>query len=163
MSDKFRAVNEIRAFANKFKALLEFADELEGVASLEQSANEARGRLEEANKRLDEVFSKIEEATARLRKVEEESDLKRTQAIKIIEDANSRANDIIRSANEERERIIRDANSIVEGKIEEIKRMESELDGLRKMKDKIIEETRNVELNLKKLRAAAASLANMET
>lgn len=159
MSDKFRAVEEIRSFANRFKALLEFADELEGAASLEQAANEAASRLEEANRRFNQVTSQIDSARARLLEIGSQVDAARTEAVRIVADANQRASEIAKAADEERLRIMRDAEATVGLKANEVAEMETHLDTMRAMKAQLADEISDLESRINKLRAAAARLA----
>ena len=78
----------LKKFAQQFRAVLDLAEGLEGVGSLEQAAQEAQARVDQARtdeaaaeKRLEEVHVAIAEAQAQLRTALEHATIKASEMV----------------------------------------------------------------------------------
>jgi len=113
MSMKLKAADDIRTLANRFKAIIEVADMLEAIGSLEQAAQEAMNRRDAAVKaeaeqdaRLLAVKMEVKEMQGGLAAIEakglEIEKMHQEKAAKIVDDANLEASAVLFEAQEKK-------------------------------------------------------------
>lgn len=78
-NDKLAAFEKLRPHLGLFKALTDAAEELGKVGSIEQAADEATARVDEANKRHAEIQDQITERQAALARMDQDLSFKKLE------------------------------------------------------------------------------------
>lgn len=131
MSSVQKSADDLRNLANRFRSVMEVAEVLERIGSLEQTEREAQVRkesayaqAEEAKKSLAEVSQQLEKANFELKTIEK-------RGLEAQESAQAKASEIVNKANRDAATIITDAKhsesevlAAASDKLEEIKIMD---------------------------------------
>lgn len=101
---KFKAVDDIRKIGRTLSGLIELANELEQVASLEQAAMDTKARVEKL--RADEESAALKFAEAKAK-----ADAQQSVADAIIEEAKDKAEQLLKQAQEKSAEIVGQAHT----------------------------------------------------
>jgi len=122
MSELLNAVDQIKSWANKNRAIVVLADELEKIGSLEQAAQEARRsadsatqRVKTADKKLSDVNAAIEAAEVRLAEAVQKAASIRKESSELIESSVARAKSQAAGVISEADRVLQQARSEAAG------------------------------------------------
>lgn len=111
---KLQAAENIRRFAEQYKALVEAADLLDGIGSLELAAAEAKSAAETAKKELEEIKAETAKAKAAQKKVvdavQAEFEEQRAVAQKMLDDTKIHAEELKKASEQAAQSIINAAN-----------------------------------------------------
>lgn len=153
MSNLSKAAEDLKTIANRFKAVLEVADSLEKIGSLEQATKDAEIAKEKAYKENEETQAVIQagkedlakmesellEAKAKIKSAEEEATLK---SYAILEKAQLEAKSIVDKSCEEKllieEKILESKKDLflldakVKAKDEELVALQSQIEDIKK-------------------------------
>ncbi len=111
MSNKSMAVEEIKKLGKSLKGLIALADELEGVASIEQASKEAKNRHEQNLKEEAASGESLELALAKLKGAEDKADL-------ILNAAKSKSDEMLAAAAKEVEQYKKKADDSIAANLE---------------------------------------------
>lgn len=134
MSNLLNAVDQIKSWANKNRAIIVLADELERIGSLEQAALEGERKLasvrleiEKESSKLESFKSEAESAKASVNSylagVQDKAKAASEAADRVVSDAESKAASIVSAAEDRAKAILSDASAGA-------KRVASEVDAL---------------------------------
>lgn len=101
---KMSAVDDIRKLGRTLKGLIDFADEIERVGSLENAAKEAEGRL--SKYKADEI-----EASKGYLEAKAKHDAQQIIVDEMLNEAKEKSDEIIKAASEKAAAIVSDAQS----------------------------------------------------
>ena len=112
-----QAADQVRAVARQFQAVIDLAEALDGIASIEQAANEAKNRLEKARREAEELEALAKKAKDELEQSQKASDAimhnAKQGAVQIHQEATARAEAIIATAKQTADRSIQEAGEAV--------------------------------------------------
>lgn len=109
MSNLSKAADDLKNFANKFKAILEVSAALEEIGSIEQAKRDADIAKEQAYKAVSDVKAKHVEALAHLEKIKGDIDTAKGTHVKVEDWSKAKAIEIVGDANKTAAKIIQDA------------------------------------------------------
>lgn len=121
-----KAAEDLKLLARKFKPLLDAAEALEKIGSIENAAKEADVRLMKSKSEAKLAADQAEIEKEKLYAVQEEVESAKKQAMAIVGQANDKANQIMVKANEDAKMSIASANVEVKLKRDEVKQLEFE-------------------------------------
>jgi cell division septum initiation protein DivIVA len=175
-TNKLVAAETIRILATRYKDMVEVAELLESIGSIEQATSEADRACKIAQLARDESLTELREAKERIRSSELEKDEKMVDAkadidlmllnaseqkLKIIEDANAKADSILQKANASASSITEQARSNVDLMETRLKKFSAELRSVIEAKSKAEEEAQIAESKLKSVQAKIRKLAEI--
>lgn len=108
-TDKMNAANELRTFANRFRATLAVADDMEKLGSIENAIGEAEAKLSSVKVERDRISADFDSAKSEVANA-------RGKADGIVADANAKANAIIEAAQGRADDVVKEAQRTAEAK-----------------------------------------------
>lgn len=100
MSNLIQVADELKAFANKFKGIVDVAEALDKIGNFDQSANEAMGRKVQAEKLEKDAQAQLGVAVGELQKAHDNLNQVKTECAMHVAKANEKAAEIHKAAQE---------------------------------------------------------------
>lgn len=158
MNQAQKAAEDIKHFANKFKGLLEIADAIESIGSLEQASSEAKSMKESAQKELEPIQKLLNEKKAELASVQDS-----------IKSAIANANGIEIAAQKKHDQILKEGREAVKVLNDDVNKRRADLGGdlirheanLNSIKGQVEEKKAELALILEHIADAKAKIASI--
>lgn len=175
-TNKLVAAESIRTLATRYKDMVEVADLLESIGSIEQASKEASAVCAKSQKDRDEALAELAALKKSISSFESDFAEKRVDAkadidlmlssalnekLKIIEEANDKADDILQKANTSASNVTMEARAKVGLMESALAKVMIELDGAVEAKNKAEEEARAAESKLKSVQDKIRKMASI--